>query len=330
MTTVYVTDYVSPEIYSNLRSRYTVYRGYGNDAKPWSAVAPIIDAALVRTQIITAGMIEEAPRLKIIARHGVGFDNVDVRAASEKGVWVTTTPGANAPAVAEHVFALALGVARRVVEGSRAVIAGEWSTAKPRLLGTQLQGKTIGIIGFGQIGQRVATLARGFGMSIAVVDPILVADDVADSGIRLTNLDDLLESSDVVTLHVPLTPDTQHMINAAALERLRDGAILVNTSRGGLIDEAALEAEIRKGRILAGLDVVEGESTNMNNPVPDSQISVDLPGLVITPHIAGQSDQAMIDVGNAAVECIDATLAGREPAHAVNRQAISVSATHAV
>lgn len=267
-------------------------------------------------------MIEMAPKLRIIARHGVGFDNVDVETASANNVWVTITPGANASAVAEYVFALALSLARRVPDGTQAVMAGEWTSAKPRLLGGQLQGKTIGIVGYGRIGQRVASIAHGFGMSIVVTDPILTAEVVAGQDVQLTQLDDLLESADVVTLHVPLTPATEHMIDANALSKLQDGAILVNTSRGGLIDEVALEAEIRSGRLRAGLDVVEGEAEDLKDPLPYSRISVDLQGLIVTPHIAGQSDQSMIDVGHAAAACIDEAMGGREPDHAVNRASI--------
>lgn len=321
MAKVYVTDPIAPEIYADLESRHTVYRAYGEDAKSWHEVAPEIDAALVRSENITADMIDAAPRLRIIARHGVGFDNVDLETAAARNIWVTTTPGANAAAVAEHVFALVLSAARRIVEGSCAVVDGEWHSAKPRLLGRQLHGRTIGIIGYGQIGQRVATIARGFGMSLVIVDPFLVASDIVEDDVRLTHLDDLLESSDVVTLHVPLTPETWHMINADALAKLKDGAILVNTSRGGLIDDAALENEIRSERLIAGLDVIEGEALNMNAPLPHSRIDVDLRGLVVTPHIAGQSDQSMIDVGNAAVACIEEALIGRKPKHAVNLEA---------
>lgn len=326
MATVYVTDPISSEVYADLSSRHTIYRAYGENAKAWGEVASEIDAALVRTQNITAEMIESAPRLRIIARHGVGYDNVEIDAASAKNIWVTITPGANALAVAEHVFALTLSVARNTVDGSRAIAHGEWRLAKPRLLGTQLQGKTIGVVGFGQIGRRVAQIARGFGMSCLVVDPFLGESDIAGADVRLTRLDDVLESSDVVTLHVPLTVGTQHMLNANALSRLKDGAIVINTSRGGLIDEVALEKEIRRGRLRAGLDVIEGESMNMNDPLAHSRIALDLPGLVITPHIAGQSDQSMIDVGSSAVARIDEAMAGDEPKFAVNRDEVRLPA----
>lgn len=330
MPTVYITDPIATEVYADLRSRYTVCRAYGHDARTWAEVAPEVDAVLVRSENITAAMIDAAPHLKVIARHGVGFDNVDLEAASARKIWVTITPGANAPAVAEHVFALALSAARKTVDGARAVAAGEWHSAKPRLVGTQLLGKTIGIVGYGRIGRRVATIARGFGMSIVVTDPILSDSDITDEDVRLTALDQLLESSDVVTLHVPLTAETRHMINADSLSRLKDGSIIVNTSRGGLIDEAALQDEIAEGRLYAGLDVIEGEAVSMNDPLPHSRIAVDLPGLVVTPHIAGQSDRSMIDVGNAAAAQIHEALSGREPQYAVNREMVSRAVTSAV
>lgn len=324
MPTVFVTDPISSEVYADLQSKYTTLRAYGDDAKTWNEVAPEINAVVARTENITAEMIRSAPHLRIIARHGVGFDNVDIEAASEKDIWVTITPGANAPAVAEHVFALALSAARKTVDGSRAVIGGEWHSAKPRLLGTQLTGKAIGIVGFGHTGRRVASIARGFGMSIVVADPFVNEANITDDDVRLVQLKDLLESSDVVTLHVPLTAETQHLIDAEALRRMRDGAIIVNTSRGGLIDEVALHEEIKKGRLCAGLDVIEGESVNMNDPLPHTRIDLSLPGIVVTPHIAGQSDRSMIDVGRAAVTCIDEALAGRIPNHAVNRDEVNL------
>src|SRR5699024_5771286 len=140
MPTVYVTDPISPEVFTELESHYTTHCSYGDDARTWAEVASELDAVLVRTEKITAEMIAAAPHLKIIARHGVGYDNVDIDAASARKIWVTITPGANARAVAEHVFALVLSASRKTVEGSRTVVGGEWHAAKPRLSGTQLQG----------------------------------------------------------------------------------------------------------------------------------------------------------------------------------------------
>lgn len=330
MTTVYVTDPISPEVYEALQEKYTIYRAYGAGAVSWNEVASQLEAVIVRTENVSAVMLESAPRLQIVARHGAGFDNVDVEAASRQGVWVTITPGANAQAVAEHVFALALSSARNTVEGTRTVADGEWRSAKPRLVGTQLHGKVIGVIGFGQIGRRVAKIARGFGMSVSVVDPFLSEADVADEDVHLTQLNELLDTADVLTLHVPLVDSNFHMIDAQGLARMKDGAIIINTSRGGLIDESALEVEIKAGRLNAGLDVIEGEAVNMNDPLPYSRIEVNLPGLVITPHIAGQTEQSMIDVGMAAMKCVDEAISGTVPNNAINRDRLAPQVTRTV
>jgi D-3-phosphoglycerate dehydrogenase/(S)-sulfolactate dehydrogenase len=204
---------------------------------------------LLRAEIFDREKIAGSPRLKIIARHGIGFDNVDLDAATEAGVWVTVTPGRNSRAVAEHVFALALSLAWQVPTAAGRTSGGQWSEGNAGLTGVELHGRTLGLLGLGSIGSLVLEIARGFGMQVRVTDPFLDGDQIAALGARKVEFDELLVGSDVLSLHVPLSAATRHIIDKAALARLRPGAVLINTSRGGLVDEAALAAALRSGQL---------------------------------------------------------------------------------
>ncbi len=320
MTTVYVSDPVHDDVLTELRELGEIHLGYGPAAVPYQQVQHTVDAVLLRGEVFDREKITNSPRLKIIARHGVGFDNVDLDAATDAGVWVTITPGRNSRAVAEHVFALALALARRIPTAAGRTRTGRWSEGKAELTGFELHGRTLGLLGLGSIGSLVLQIARGFGMHVLVTDPVVDEGQVAALGGRKVDFDDLLAGSDVLSLHLPLTGTTRHIIDAAALARLRPGALLINTSRGGLVDEAALVHALRSGHLRgAALDVLEAEAVDMKNPLPHNTVPIaDLDNLIVTPHVAGQTEESLREVGRAATACIRQALAGAVPDHHLN------------
>jgi len=248
------------------------------------------DALLVRSATkVTADLIAAAPRLRIIGRAGAGVDNIDVTAASARGVLVVNAPGANSISVAEHACALILALARSVPAADRAMKDGKWE--KKRFLGTELRGKTLGIAGLGRIGQEVAQRARAFGMRVVAHDPFISREIAEGMGVELLSLDQLCATADFLTLHLPATPETRHLFNDDRFARVKPGLRIINTARGELIDEAALKRAIEKGLVAAaGLDVFETE------PPPDWSLAR-LPQVVATPHIAASTEEAQELVG---------------------------------
>jgi D-3-phosphoglycerate dehydrogenase / 2-oxoglutarate reductase len=255
------------------------------------------DALVVRSATnVTAALLDAAPRLRVIARAGTGVDNVDVAAATARGIVVMNTPGANSVSVAEHALALMLALARAIPAADAAMKRGVWD--KKRLTGAELRGKLLGIVGFGRIGREVAARARAFGMEIVAHDPFIAPRTVGDLGVALVTLDDLLERADYVTLHVPATPETHHLVNASTLARCRPGVRIVNTARGELIDEAALAEAIERGAVAgAALDVFETE------PPRDNRLT-QLPQVIATPHIAASTVEAQELVGTEIAVCV--------------------------
>jgi D-3-phosphoglycerate dehydrogenase / 2-oxoglutarate reductase len=320
MTVTYVSDPVHADVLAELRQLGEVHLGYGPTAVAYQQVRDVVEAVMLRSETFDRDKIAHSPRLRIIARHGVGSDNVDLDAATDAGVWVTITPGRNARAVAEHVFALALALGRKIPAAAGRTRNGFWSQNKAELTGLELHGRTLGLLGLGSIGSMVAQIARGFGMQVLVTDPALDAEQVATVGGRKVEFDELLAGSDVLSLHVPLIPPTRHIIDAAALARLRPGAVLINTSRGGLVDEQALAAALRSGRLRgAALDVLEAEAVDMKDPLAHNTLPIaELDNLIVTPHVAGQTEESLREVGRAATACIRQALAGTVPDHHLN------------
>src|SRR6516164_7036295 len=248
------------------------------------------DALLVRSAVFVDGaMMDKAPKLRVIGRAGVGVDNIDLDAATKRGICVMNTPGGNATAVAEHTLALMLALARHVTRADSTTHAGKWE--KKSLQGTELRGKTLGIVGLGKIGMEVAKRARVFGMQIVAHDPFVSAALAKENGIGLAPLEEVYAASDYLSLHVGLTPQTQNMINAETLKKMKKGARLVNCARGELIDEAALAAALQQGQVAAAaLDVFVKE------PLKDSPLQK-MDNVVLTPHIAGSTNEAQEAVG---------------------------------
>jgi D-3-phosphoglycerate dehydrogenase / 2-oxoglutarate reductase len=320
MTVTYVSDPVHADVLAELRRLGEVYLGYGPTAVTYQQVRDVVDAVMLRSEIFDRDKISHSPRLRIIARHGVGSDNVDVDAATDAGVWVTITPGRNARAVAEHVFALALALGRKIPVAAGRTRDGFWSQNKAELTGFELHGRTLGLLGLGSIGSIVLQIARGFGMQVLVTDPVLDHAQVAALGARKVEFDELLAGSDVLSLHVPLVASTRHIIDGPALARLRPGAVLINTSRGGLVDEQAMVAALRSGRLRgAAVDVLEAEAVDMKDPLAHNTLPIsELDNLIVTPHVAGQTEESLREVGRAATACIRQALAGAVPDHHLN------------
>ncbi|WP_347558343.1 hydroxyacid dehydrogenase [Robbsia sp. KACC 23696] len=298
----------------------TVRQARATTMEGWAQEIADADAVITRDGGLTATVMDAAPRLQVIGNHGAGTNKIDVAHASRCGIAVTNTPGSNMRSVAEHAMALLLAVARRVPEAHHAVRSDNWRYRFSTTM-HELHGKVLGIAGYGAIGSAFATMARlGFGMQVCVWSPSL--DDVrraqlAADGIEcVPDLPTLLQRADVVSLHRPARPDTVHMIDAAALALMKPSAILLNTSRGPLIDEMALADALRGGRLFgAGLDVFEQEP-----PAPDSPL-LSLPqetNLVCAPHVGGSTQEALVSTVTMAAEQVIAVLRGERPPHLVN------------
>jgi glyoxylate reductase len=285
---------------------------------PEALAAALARSDAVMTMVvdrITPAMLAAAPRLRIVANMAVGYDNIDPAAAAEAGVWVTNTPGVLAETTADLAFALLLAAARRVVEADRDTRAGGWKTWSPTaFLGTDLFGATLGIVGLGEIGEAVARRARGFRMRILYHSRTRKPALEADLGLEFRDLHSLLADSDFVSLHTPLTPQTRHLLGPAAFAAMKPGAILVNTARGGIVDQDALVEALRSGSLGgAALDVTDPE------PLPLSHPLYSFPNVIITPHIGSASRATRARMAEMAAANILAVLAGSEPPNPVNR-----------
>jgi len=287
--------------------------------KPGAKVADEIrdaDALVVRSATkVTAPLLATAGRLRVIGRAGVGVDNVDLDAATQKGVVVMNTPGGNAWSVAEHTLALLLALARRVPQADASMKQGRWE--KKKLEGMELRGKTLGLVGLGQIGSDVARLARAFEMRVVAYDPYVSSLIAGESDVKLTSLEEVLKSADFISLHASATPETRHLINARTLALAQPGVRIVNCARGELINEADLLAALDSGVVAgAGLDVFETE------PPADSKL-VSHPNVISTPHIAGSTEEAQEIVGIRIAEQVRDFLHTGVARSAVNMPAIS-------
>ncbi|MFJ3055382.1 hydroxyacid dehydrogenase [Herbaspirillum sp. NPDC087042] len=305
---IFIMDRIAPEAVTQLRQQHEVVDFPASRERDWCVEA---EALIVRTFPVRAPELAQARRLKIVAKHGSGVDNIDLAAASQRGILVTNTPGANADAVAEYVLALALAVARRIPLSHGKLRDGAGSPVQD---GLELGGKTLGLIGLGDIGSRTSRLFRGaFGAAVLAYDPYAGDAAFAAAGAtRVADIDSILRQADVLSLHVPRLESTRHLIGAAQLAAMKSTAILINAARGGVVDEVALHAALRDGVIAgAGSDVFEVEPPPADHPL------LDLPNFVGSPHVAGSSRDSLLRMGSGAAQaCID-VLAGRQPAHLV-------------
>jgi D-3-phosphoglycerate dehydrogenase len=277
-------------------------------------VARDVDGIIVQYAPLTANVIAQLRHCRIIARYGIGVDNVAVPAATSAGIWVTNVPGFCATELAEHTLAYILAFARRLPRLDRSVRAGHWETIRTMGTTRRLGELTLGIVGFGRVGREIAVRARPFGLTVLATAPHTSAETMAGYGVAKTDLDDLLHHSDFVSLNLPLTPDTRHLINATRLALMKPTAYLLNTSRGSIVDEAALVDALRAGRLAgAGLDVLEVEPPRPDNPL------LALESVILTPHASYYSDDALRFLQQSVAEEVVRVLRGEAPRNPVNR-----------
>jgi D-3-phosphoglycerate dehydrogenase len=267
-----------------------------------------IDGFIAGLDDIDQSVIDAADGLKVIARYGIGIDGVDLEAARKKCIIVTNTPGANSSSVAELAVGLILSLARNISTAAKATSSGQW----PRLTGISLEGKAVGLVGFGSIGKQVARRLQGFDCTILAYDPIVPESQMAELGVQLAAKQDLISQADFLSLHCPLTSETKGMVNADFIAQMKNGAYLINTARGELVDQDALLDALLQGKLRgAALDVFTKEPPDANNPL------LALSQVIATPHMSSHTDSAMNAMGREALRDCLAVLRGEDPIHRV-------------
>lgn len=313
---VLVTEPIHQRGWDLLAGKVEAVLWRGRTAEPLEQILEGVQGIIVRVARLPGETIRGATQLKIVAKHGVGYDNIDVPAATACGVIVTNTPTANSQSVAEHALTLLLAVARRIGESCRDLALRSMRPQKV-YQGIELSEKVLGIVGLGSSGLRLATMAaRGFDMRVIGFDPY---KDPWPAGIeRVRDVDALLAEADFVSIHVPLTKKTRNLLGEAALARMKPTAVLVNTARGGIVDEAALGVAIRSGRLGgAGLDVVMDEPLRPEHPLAG------IPNVILTPHVAGVTEEGMINMAVTAAEDVLRVLRGEHPKYPVNPEVLA-------
>jgi D-3-phosphoglycerate dehydrogenase len=269
------------------------------------------DALIVRSATsVDADLLARAERLKVVGRAGTGVDNVDVAEATRRGIIVANAPGSNMVSAAEHAIGLLLALARNIPQAHAALVQGRWE--RSRFGGVELQGKTLGVLGFGRIGQLVAARARGLGMQVVAHDPFVTPERFREAQVAHCTLDEVLAGADFISLHAPLTADTRHLIRSETIDRMKPGVRIVNAARGDLVDLEALVAALKDGRVAAAaLDVFPSE------PYTDGEV-LTLPNVVVTPHLGASTQEAQDRAGVIVAEQVAAALAGGFVSNAVN------------
>ena len=286
---------------------------YNTSGRPLSADELVemisgFDAYIAGLDAITSDVIAAAAKLKVIARYGVGVDKVDLNAAKEKGIIVTNTPGANSSSVAELAVGLILSLARNIPAANTATRAGDW----PRLRGISIEGKTVGFYGFGAIGQHLAKRLAGFDCKLMAFDPYLDQQVATELFVEALSREDIIQKSDILSLHCPVVTDTRNMVDADFLSQMKPGALIINTARGELIDEQALFEAIQSGHIAgAAMDVFRQQPPEPNNPL------LGLPNVIATPHTGSHTDGATNGMGWGALNNCLAVLRGEVPPNRV-------------
>lgn len=323
---VLITDSVSDSGLEPLRgdSRFELIRIDDSSNPAFAETLPTVHGLVVRSATkVRAEMLEKATELRVVGRAGVGVDNIDLEAATARGVAVLNAPAGNTVSAAELTMALILSMVRRVAEADASVRQGEW--ARARFKGAELRGRVLGLIGAGRIGGEVAKRCHAFGMRVLAYDPYLTDERAEDLRVERATLDEVIEGADVLSLHVPLTDETRGMIDAAALSRMKKGAFLVNVARGGVVDEAALATSLAEGQLGgAALDVYCNEPLEEGSPLRDA------PNLVLTPHLGASTAEAQELVATEIAEAVRVALAEGDLARAVNAPAIGGEALRAL
>ncbi|AFZ28843.1 D-3-phosphoglycerate dehydrogenase [Gloeocapsa sp. PCC 7428] len=284
----------------------------GLSSEELAQIIPEYDALMIRSgSRVTQEIIEAGTQLKIIGRAGVGVDNVDVNAATRKGIVVVNSPEGNTIAAAEHALAMMLALSRYIPDANASVKSGKWD--RKSFIGAEVYKKTLGVVGLGKIGSHVATAAKAMGMKLLAYDPFISTERADQLGCRLVEMDVLLQESDYITLHIPKTPETTHLIDAAAIAKMKPNARIINCSRGGIIDETALYNALKEGKIAgAALDVYETE------PLGDSPLKSLEKQVILTPHLGASTTEAQVNVAIDVAEQIRDVLLGLPARSAVN------------
>lgn len=314
MIKILVSDQLSEEGLKILKEVKEFQVDVRTDLKPDALKVAVKDyqALIVRSATkVTRDIIEAAANLKVIGRAGVGLDNVDLEAATQKGIIVMNTPAGNTISTAEHTFSMILALSRNIPQANASTKKGEWKRSK--FMGVELYNKVLGVVGFGRIGSEVAKRASSFGMKILAFDPYLSREVAESMGVEIVELKELLKNSDYITVHTPLTDDTKHMISKEEFAIMKKGARLINCARGGIIDEAAL-VEAIKGGIVAGaaMDVFESEPLSA-----DSEL-LKLDNVITTPHLGASTEEAQINVAIEVAEIVRDALLGKGIRNAAN------------
>jgi len=304
---VLVADRISPIGVDLFKAQagFEVIEAYGSSPEQILDLVKDVDAIAVRSDTrITKEVIAAAPKLKVVGRAGVGVDNIDIEAATDRGVIVMNTPTGNTLATAELTFTHMLCGTRAIVQASQGMREGKWDRKK--YTGSELSEKCLGILGMGRIGAEVTKRAQAFNMTVIAYDPYLTESRAKTLGVRLATLDEVIEQADYITVHMPLTEQTKHMLNADAFGRMKDGVRVFNCARGGIIEEAALIEALKSGKVAAaGLDVYEDE------PPPEDSPLRQIPNLVLTPHLGASTQEAQENVGiDVAKQMIEAITGG--------------------
>jgi D-3-phosphoglycerate dehydrogenase / 2-oxoglutarate reductase len=314
---VLIAEELSPAGIALLDSEFEVRYTDGSDRGQLLAALADADAVIVRSATtIDAEALASAPRLRVVARAGVGLDNVDVEAATKAGVLVVNAPNSNIVSAAEHAVALLLALARHIPQAMASLTSGKWQRSK--FTGVELQGKVVGILGLGKIGVLVARRLAAFDMTVIAYDPYLPAARADELGVRLVSLDDLLATADFITVHLPKNAETIGLLGARELGLVKPGVRIINAARGGIVDEAALAAALEAGRVAgAALDVYATE------PCTDSPLMRMDNVVVVTPHLGASTVEAQEKAGVDVARSVRLALAGEPVPDAVNGQALN-------
>lgn len=324
-TKILVADDVSESGLEPLRAA-----GFAVEKRVGLAPAELIEALrdceglVVRSETkVTAALMEEAPRLRVVGRAGVGVDNIDVPAATARGIVVMNAPDGNTITTAEHTLALLVALARRIPQANASLRAGRWE--RKRFIGVELQGKTLGVIGLGRIGRTVAARARGFGMNIIAFDPFVAPEQARDLELEIATLDELFARADFITVHTPLTAETRGLVGAQAFQKMKKGVRIINCARGGLVDERALLDAIKEGIVAgAALDVFEQEPPAADHPL------LALEEVIATPHLGASTKEAQEGVAVTVAEQMRDYLLTGALRGAVNVPALGVKELNAL
>jgi D-3-phosphoglycerate dehydrogenase len=322
MKRIFLTEDIHPLAIKRLRRHFEIVHGKTTKEEEIISRAVDCDGILVRSARITSAIMERLPQLKIVAKHGVGVDAIDVEAASERGILVVNTPLSNLNAVAEHTLAMLMALSKNLVYMDKRLRGGDFESRNVHT-NTELRGKTLGLLGFGKIAKALTEKLRGFDMKILAYDPFADAGEMERLAVEPTPRDALLQRSDFISIHLPLTPHTKKMIDWEFIKQMKATAVLVNASRGPIVDEKALAKALTTGRIRgAALDVFDPEPPRADNPL------FGLANVIVSPHNAALTEEALLDMATTGAQGLIDYFSGRAPEYPVNPEVLQGRGLH--